>query len=256
MLQVAVTKRRPGFTLEAALSAPTPGIVALFGRSGSGKSTLVHVISGLLAPDAGEVRLDDEVLTDTRAGISVPVEERHIGYVFQEARLFPHLSVAANLRYGEKRARGREPVMGFDEVVSLLGLEPLLARSPWQLSGGERQRVSLGRALLSRPRLLLLDEPLASLDAARREEVLPHLEALRDRLSIPMVYVSHQYDEILRLATHVALLEGGQVLAEGPVDEMSLYPELQSIVGPDLVGAVVEGVVTRVDAVNGSAQLA
>src|SRR5262249_54831178 len=163
--------------------------------------------------------------------VCVPVEKRHIGYVFQEARLFPHLSVAANLRYGEKRARGREPVMGFEEVVTLLGLEPLLTRSPWQLSGGERQRVALGRALLAR--LLLLDEPLASLDAARREEVLPRLEALRDRLSIPMVYVSHEFDEVLRLATHLVLLEAGRVVAEGPVHEVSLRPELRDIVGPD-----------------------
>jgi molybdate transport system ATP-binding protein len=132
----------------------------------------------------------------------------------------------------------------------------LLQKKPRQLSGGERQRVSLGRALLSQPRLLLLDEPLASLDVARREEVLPYLVALRDRLSIPMVYVSHQFEEVLRLATHLVLLEGGRVLAEGPVDEMSLYAELQSIIGPDLVGAVVEGLVRRVHAETGSAELA
>ena len=255
MLEVAVTKRRPGFTLEAAFSAPTPGVVALFGRSGSGKSTLVHVISGLLAPDVGEVRLDQEVLTDTRAGIAVPAEERGIGCVFQESRLFPHLSVAGNLRYGEKRARAREPVIGFDEVVTLLGLESLLTRSPWQLSGGERQRASLGRALLSRPRLLLLDEPLASLDVARREEVLPRLEALRDRLSIPMVYVSHEFNEVLRLATYLVLLDAGRVLAQGPVQEVSLRPELRDLIGPDLVGAVVEGVVVRLDPELGTADL-
>jgi molybdate transport system ATP-binding protein len=140
--------------------------------------------------------------------------------------------------------------------VALLGLAPLLARRPRQLSGGERQRVSLGRALLSQPRLLLLDEPLASLDAARREEVLPYLEALRDQLAVPMVYVSHQFDEVLRLATHVVLLESGKVLAHGAVNEVSLLPALQGIVGPDLVGAVLEGVVTRLDAAHGSAELA
>src|SRR5207248_697346 len=138
---------------------------------------------------------------------------------------------------------------------SLLGLAQLLERRPRQLSGGERQRVSLGRALLSQPRLLLLDEPLASIDAARREEVLPYLEVLRDRFAIPMVYVSHQFDEVLRLATHLVLLDGGRMLAEGPVSELSLRPELQSIVGPDLVGAVLEGVVTRVDPEHGSADL-
>ncbi len=255
MLKVAVVRKRPEFTLEASFAAPTPGITAVFGRSGSGKTTLVNMISGLLAPDAGEVRLDDEVLTDSRAGIAVPAERRRIGYVFQEARLFPHLTVAGNLRYGEKRARAAPQVVGFDEVVSLLGLAQLLERRPRQLSGGERQRVSLGRALLSQPRLLLLDEPLASIDAARREEVLPYLEVLRDRFAIPMVYVSHQFDEVLRLATHLVLLDGGRMLAEGPVSELSLRPELQSIVGPDLVGAVLDGVVTRVDPEHGSADL-
>ena len=255
MLRVAVVSRRSGFTLEASFAAPTPGVTAIFGRSGSGKTTLVNVISGLLAPDSGEVRFDDEVLTDSRAGIAVPVERRRIGYVFQDARLFPHLTVTANLRYGDARARGAPRIIGFDEVVALLGLGPLLGRRPRQLSGGERQRVALGRALLSQPRLLLLDEPLASIDVARREEVLPYLEALRDRLAIPMVYVSHQFEEVLRLATHLVLLEGGRVLAEGAVNELSLRPELQSVVGPDLVGAVLEGVVTRVDPEHGSADL-
>ena len=249
-------KQLPGFRLDATLTAPTPGVIALFGRSGSGKSTLTNVISGLLTPDVGTVTLDGEQLTDMRQGIVVPVERRRIGYVFQDARLFPHLSVAGNLRYGERRRRAASTVSGFDEVVSLLGLTPLLQKKPRQLSGGERQRVSLGRALLSQPRLLLLDEPLASLDVARREEVLPYLVALRDRLSIPMVYVSHQFEEVLRLATHLVLLEGGRVLAEGPVDEMSLYPALQDIIGPDLVGAVVEGLVTRVNTETGSAELA
>ncbi|HKF98260.1 MAG TPA: molybdenum ABC transporter ATP-binding protein, partial [Steroidobacteraceae bacterium] len=249
-------KQLGAFRLDATLTAPTPGVIALFGRSGSGKSTLTNVIAGLLAPDSGAVTLDGEPLTDVGRGMSVPVEHRRIGYVFQDARLFPHLSVAANLRYGERRRRSAPTVIGFDEVVGLLGLTRLLEQKPWQLSGGERQRVSLGRALLSQPRLLLLDEPLASLDVARREEVLPYLVALRDRLSIPMVYVSHQFDEVLRLATHLVLLEGGRVLAEGAVEEMSLYPELQSIIGADLAGAVIEGLVTRVNPDTGSAELA
>src|SRR6185312_5333621 len=152
--------------------------------------------------------------------------------------LFPHLGVLANLRYGERRAPREARSIGLDEVLALLGLEPLLERRPYQLSGGERQRVALGRALLAQPRLLLLDEPLASIDAARREEVLPYLEALRDRLSIPMVYVSHQFDEVLRLATHVVLLDGGHVVAQGSPGEVSLRPELRAIVGPEAVGAV------------------
>jgi molybdate transport system ATP-binding protein len=248
MLKARLLKRRDGFTLHAQLEAPTPGVVALFGRSGCGKTTLVNLISGLLEPDEGRVELDGTVLTDTDAGISVPVERRRIGYVFQDARLFPHLSVLANLRYGEKRAAAAPRVIVFDEVIALLGIESLLRRRPHQLSGGERQRVALGRALLSQPALLLLDEPLAALDSARREEVLPYLEALRDRLSIPMVYVSHQFDEVLRLATHVVLMEAGQVVAQGSLTEVSLRPELRSIVGPEAVGAVLDGRVARVDA--------
>ncbi|MBV8306864.1 MAG: molybdenum ABC transporter ATP-binding protein [Gammaproteobacteria bacterium] len=256
MLEVSVLKQLGAFRLDATFSAPTPGVIALFGRSGSGKSTLVNLISGLLAADTGAVSLDGELLTDVRRGIAVPVERRRVGYVFQDARLFPHLSVAGNLRYGERRRRHVPTLIAYDEVVTLLGLAGLLQRRPWQLSGGERQRVALGRALLSQPRLLLLDEPLASVDVSRREEVLPYLVALRDRLSIPMVFVSHQFDEVLRLATHLVLLEGGQVLAEGAVEEMSLYPELQSVVGPDLAGAVIEGLVTRVNPATGGAELA
>jgi molybdate transport system ATP-binding protein len=297
MLRVSALKKRDGFTLQAEFEAPTPGIVALFGRSGCGKTTLINIISGLLAADEARIQLDDVVLADTRAGISVPVERRRIGYVFQDARLFPHLSVLGNLRYGLKRSLRRgaghgaqerksrvaqtsarhapgqasteqalaeHPAAGatlprqliaLDEVVSLLGLAALLDRRPHQLSGGERQRVSLGRALLSQPQLLLLDEPLASLDAARREEVLPYLEALRDRLSMPMVYVSHQFEEVLQLATHMVLMEAGRVVAQGPLSEVSLCPELRAIVGPDSVGSVLDGVVTQTDPTRAMADL-
>jgi molybdate transport system ATP-binding protein len=255
VLSVSVTRRLGSFTLAAAFTAPIPGVTALFGRSGSGKTTLVNIIAGLLAPDEGEVQLADTVLTDTRRHIAVPAQQRHIGYVFQDARLFPHLTIAGNLRYGLKRAARRPQFIGFEEVVALLGLGALLERRPHRLSGGERQRVALGRALLSQPRLLLLDEPLAALDAARREEVLPYLVALRDRLSVPMVYVSHQFEEVLRLATWIVLLESGQVLAHGPVNGISLRPELRRIVGPELVGSVLEGLVTRVDASGGTVDL-
>jgi molybdate transport system ATP-binding protein len=248
MLKATLLKRRDGFTLRAQLEAPTPGVVALFGRSGCGKTTLINLICGLLEPDEGRVELNGTVLTDTGAGIAVPVEKRRIGYVFQDARLFPHLSVLGNLRYGEKRAQSAARVIVFDEVIALLGIQPLLGRRPHQLSGGERQRVALGRALLSQPALLLLDEPLAALDAARREEVLPYLEALRDRLSIPMVYVSHQFEEVLRLATHVVLMDAGSVVAQGSLTEVSLRPELRAIVGTDAVGAVLDGRVARIDA--------
>ena len=255
MLSVALNLRRDGFALQVAFDAPTPGVVALFGRSGCGKSTTIDLIAGLLEPDDGHVRLDDVALLDTTARASMPAERRRIGYVFQDSRLFPHFSVGGNLRYGLKRARHVEQRIGFDEVVSLLGLGALLERRPHHLSGGERQRVALGRALLSQPRLLLLDEPLASLDAARREEVLPYFEALRDRLSIPMIYVSHQFDEVLRLATHVVLLDSGKVLAQGSPGEVSLRPELRAIVGPEAVGAVLDGTIASVDQVRRLAEL-
>jgi molybdate transport system ATP-binding protein len=255
MLKVAVTKRRDGFTLEAEFEAPTPGIIALFGRSGCGKTTTINIISGLLAADEARIELDGTVLEDTRAHVSIPAERRGTGYVFQDGRLFPHLSVLGNLRYGLKRTRATRQIIGFEQIVSLLGLQSLLQNRPNRLSGGEKQRVSLGRALLSQPRLLLLDEPLAALDAARREEVLPYLERLRDNLSIPMVYVSHQFEEVLRLATHVVLMDAGRVLAQGSLNEVSLLPALRSIVGPDSVGAVLDGVVTRADAGGGMADL-
>ena len=271
MLKIALVKRRDGFQLRARFEVPTPGVVALFGRSGCGKSTLVDLLSGLRSPDDGFVKLDDTVLTDTRAAINVPAEQRQIGYVFQDARLFPHFTVLGNLRYGLKRAKRRQrlaahapapaqrtspgPAIALDDIVSLLGLAPFLQRRPHQLSGGERQRVALGRALLSQPRLLLLDEPLAALDVARRDEVLPYLEALRDRLSIPMVYVSHQFDEILRLATHVVLMEAGGVVAQGSLNEISLTRELRDIIGPDAVGAVIEGEIVAADTQRGTADV-
>lgn len=255
MLRLSVFKRWNDFKLRARLEAPTPGVVALFGRSGCGKTTLVNIISGLLQPDEGRVELDGVVLTDTRERIRIPVEQRRIGYVFQDARLFPHLGVLANLRYGLRRAPRPSRSIGLDEVLALLGLEPLLERRPYQLSGGERQRVALGRALLSQPRLLLLDEPLTGLDAARREEVLPYLERLRDSLSIPMVFVSHQLEEVLRLATQVALMEAGEVVACGVLSDISLRPELRAIIGSEAVGAVLDGAVARVNAEGGMADV-
>ena len=250
MLSVAVKKRRGSFLLDAKFDLPTPGVVTLFGRSGCGKSTLVNIIAGLLDADSGRVALDGEVLLDSEHGIDVPPEARRIGYVFQDARLFPHLSVAANLRYAVNRAR-TEPYVNLDAVATLLDLEFLMERRVHQLSGGEKQRVAIGRALLSQPRLLLLDEPLASLDAARREEVLPYLETLRDRLAIPMVYVSHNFDEVLRLATYIVLLDSGHAVAQGGVGEMSLNPRLRAIIGADAVGAIIDGTVLGVDSLSG-----
>jgi molybdate transport system ATP-binding protein len=247
MFSVAVSKRRGDFALDARFEAPTPGVVALFGRSGSGKSTLVHIVAGLLEADAGRIAIDDRVLLDTAAGVDVPPQRRRIGVVFQDARLFPHLSVGANLNYGRKRATPPFFV-SLDAVVDLLGIGGLMNRRTHQLSGGERQRVAIGRALLSQPSLLLLDEPLAALDAARREEVLPYLETLRDQLSVPMAYVSHDFDEVLRLATHLVLLDRGRTIAQGDLTSMSLNPDLRAIIGADAVGAIIEGTVLGIDA--------
>jgi molybdate transport system ATP-binding protein len=249
-LKVAVEKRLESFALDVRFDAPTPGIVALFGPSGCGKSTTINIIAGLLVPDRGEISLDDDVLLDTRRQVAVAAERRGIGYVFQDARLFPHLNVASNLRYAQRRAR-LAPYVSLERVLALLDLEPLLSRRAHQLSGGERQRVAIGRALLSQPRLLLLDEPLAALDRDRREEVLPYLETLRDQLSIPMIYVSHQFDEVLRLATHLVLMQSGTVAAEGGITQMSLDPKLRVLIGPDAVGAVIDGTVIGADAASG-----
>jgi len=248
--------RRGAFRLDVAFEAPEAGVVALFGRSGCGKTTLVNIIGGLLTPDTGRIDIGGEVLLDTATGRNVAAENRGVGYVFQDARLFPHLTVADNLDYGLRRTRGRTRGIERDEVIALLALGDLLTRRPHTLSGGERQRVALGRALLAQPRLLLLDEPLASLDAARREEVLPYLEALRARLSLPMIYVSHAFDEVLRLATHLVVLDAGRVVAQGPLADVSLDPALTAIVGPAAAGAVLDGRVVEVDAARGLARVA
>ncbi|HTQ36270.1 MAG TPA: molybdenum ABC transporter ATP-binding protein [Steroidobacteraceae bacterium] len=243
MLEVDVQLARGNFTLAAKFAAGTPGVIALFGRSGCGKTTLVNLIAGLLRADHGRMALDGEVWFEAARAIDLPAERRRIGYVFQDARLFPHYSVRGNLLYGAPRGGAR----GFDDVVQLLGLAPLLTRRPAGLSGGEKQRVALGRALLASPRLLLLDEPLAALDASRRDEVLPYLERLRDHYSIPMVYVSHQLDEVLRLATQVVVLDGGRVVAAGDLAAVSLHPALRAIVGSDAVGAILDGTIAAID---------
>jgi molybdate transport system ATP-binding protein len=253
MLRIDVRKTRSDFTLDVRVEVPTPGTIALFGRSGCGKTTLVSVVAGLLRAERAHIVLDDVVLDDTSAAVRVPVEERRIGYVFQESRLFPHLNVAANLRYGERRARSGAPFVRFDLVVEMLGLGKLLARRPHELSGGERQRVALGRALLSQPRLMLLDEPLAALDAPRREEVLPYLERLRDEFSIPMIYVSHRFEEVLRLATHVVVMDHGSVAVQGTLESVSRHQALQSIVGDEAMGSVVSGSIASSDPSTGLA---
>ncbi|MXP64119.1 molybdenum ABC transporter ATP-binding protein [Roseomonas sp. M0104] len=229
MLEVALRHRFPGpagFMLDAAFTAPAPGVTVLFGASGSGKSSILAAVAGLLRPREGRVALGGTTLTDTAAGRFLPPEARRCAVVFQEGRLFPHRSVEGNLRYGLRRApRGAEGP-GFEEVVALLGLGPLLARRPGLLSGGEKQRVALGRALLARPALLLLDEPLAALDMPRRTEILPFFEALRDAARLPMLYVTHALEEADRLADTLVLLQGGRVQAAGPLEALTARTDL------------------------------
>jgi molybdate transport system ATP-binding protein len=217
VLAVDVEKKLGNFSVAARFQA-SAGVTALFGPSGSGKTTVVNMIAGLLTPDKGSITLDKMVMFDAAAKINVPPYRRGIGYVFQEGRLFPHLSVRQNLDYG-RRMSGRPRDEGeFARIVALLDIGPLLDRRPRLLSGGERQRVAIGRALLMRPRLLLLDEPLASLDAGHKREILPHLIRLRDEANVPMVYVSHTAAEMRQIATNVVRLEAGHVTAIGGLD--------------------------------------
>jgi len=194
------------------------GVTALFGPSGAGKTSVANMIAGLLTPDRGAIAIDDTVLFDAARGIDVPPHRRRIGYVFQEGRLFPHLSVRQNLDYGRRMSGVPREASEFERIVTLLDIAHLLDRRPRMLSGGERQRVAVGRALLMRPRLLLLDEPLASLDAAHKREILPYLVRLRDDAGIPMVYVSHTVAEVRRIATTVVRLDAGKVVAAGGLD--------------------------------------
>jgi len=214
MLTVAVEKRLGDFVLNATFDSVS-GATALFGPSGAGKTSVINMIAGLLAPDRGRIVLDGEVLFDNATRINVPAWRRRIGCVFQEGRLFPHLSVRHNLDYGRwVSGRAAEP-QAFAHVVDMLDIGNLLERRPGKLSGGERQRVAVGRALLTMPRLLLLDEPLASLDEARKSDILPYLERLRDEGSVPMIYVSHEAGEVKRIASRVVRLEAGRVTAAG-----------------------------------------
>jgi molybdate transport system ATP-binding protein len=217
VLLVDVEKQLGAFRLTARFEAAS-GVTALFGPSGAGKTTIINLIAGLLVPDRGAITLEDAVLFDAAAGINVPSHRRHIGYVFQEGRLFPHLNVRQNLDYGRRMSGHKRNASEFARIVTLLGIGHLLDRRPRMLSGGERQRVAIGRALLMRPHLLLLDEPLASLDAAHKDEILPYLVRLRDEARVPMVYVSHTAAEVRRIATNVVRLDAGRVVGAGGLE--------------------------------------
>ena len=244
MLELDVRQRLGDFALDARFTAG-PGLTALFGRSGAGKSSLVNLIAGLSRPDDGRIAVDGTVLVDTAQGRFVPKHRRRIGYVFQEDRLFPHLTVQHNLLFGRWFSPRAERRGSLDDVVALLGIGPLLQRRPGALSGGEKQRVAIGRALLASPRLLLMDEPLAALDTQRKDEILPFIERLRDDAGIPIVYVSHSIAEVTRLATTMVLMSDGQVDAIGPVTEvlgrLDLYPKTGRFEASAVLDTIVAG---------------
>ncbi|EKS1843892.1 molybdenum ABC transporter ATP-binding protein ModC [Cronobacter muytjensii] len=216
MLELNFTQMLGNHRLTVNETLPGSGITAVFGVSGAGKTSLINAISGLTSPQHGRIALNDRVLSDTETETFLPPEKRRIGYVFQDARLFPHYKVRGNLKYG----MAKEMAGQFDKLVTLLGIEPLLDRFPGTLSGGEKQRVAIGRALLTAPELLLLDEPLASLDVPRKRELLPYLQRLAREINIPMLYVSHSLEEILHLADKVLVLEQGEVKAFGSLEEI------------------------------------
>lgn len=240
----------PGFCLDADLRLPATGVAALFGVSGSGKTTVLRCLAGLEPRVRGRIRIQGDTWLDTAAGIDLPPQERALGYVFQDGRLFPHMSVRRNLDYGRRRCNGRAPVADFAAVVALLGLENLLERRPAELSGGEQQRVAIGRALLGAPRLLLLDEPLANLDRARKQEILPFLDRLAAELSIPMLYVSHSLGEVVRLCDHMVVLRRGGVLLQGPLEQSLREYSLQHEEGESHASVALQAEVADFDAGN------
>lgn len=240
-IAVDITHDFGGFQLRAAFEAGQ-GVTAIFGRSGSGKTTIINAVAGLLKPQAGRITVNGRTLFDSAARIDMPTHKRRVGYVFQDARLFPHLTVLQNLRYGARFHR--RPTLPQDDIIQMLGLAPLLDRHPTALSGGEKQRVAIGRALLSAPDLLLMDEPLAALDTARKDEILPYLERLRDTAGLPILYVSHAMTEVARLANTLVLLENGAVKRAGPLADLLSDPDLAPLIGLRDTGAVLTARVT------------
>ena len=245
MLSLDIERGLGDFRLAVSFEAGE-GVTALFGRSGAGKTSVINAIAGILRPDRGRIAIGGETVFDAGRGIDVPVSKRRVGYVFQEGRLFPHLSVRQNLAYAGLFSRGI-PASEFERVVDLLGLKDLLERRPGNLSGGEKQRVAIGRALLSSPRLLLLDEPLASLDAHRKGEVLQYVELIRDEVRVPIVYVSHAVEEVVRIADTVVLMSSGSVRAVGPAEDVMGRPDLRPGEGKFEGGAVIDAKVVEQD---------
>ncbi|MBT3361572.1 MAG: molybdenum ABC transporter ATP-binding protein [Rhodospirillales bacterium] len=246
MIDVDIRLTKDDFRLDTKFETDT-GLTALFGKSGSGKTTLINAIAGLERPDEGRIEVDGNVLFDANAGINLPPEKRRLGYVFQESRLFPHLNVSKNLAYGMTLARPAEGGQDFKRIVELLDLGALLTRRTRTLSGGERQRVAIGRALLANPRILLMDEPLASLDAGRKAEIIPFIERLRDELLLPIVYVSHAIEEVIRVADTMVVMSDGRVAAGGSVEDIMSRLDLYPLTGRYETGAVIAATVVGND---------
>ncbi len=220
MLDISLRKSQGDFLVDVSFVTDGKGITALFGRSGAGKTSVINMVAGLIHPDQGRVIVNGRTYFDSQKGLDIPPEKRRFGYIFQDGRLFPHLSVKSNLTYGMNLVPSSERYVEFDQVVSLLGISHLLARRPSKLSGGEKQRVAIGRALLTSPHLLLMDEPLASLDDERKSEVLPFIAQLPKEFSVPILYVSHSVEEILNLADNVVIVSAGRAEAVGRAQEL------------------------------------
>ena len=254
-LTVRIEHRFRGFRLAMEFAIERPGLTALFGPSGSGKSTCINLISGLLKPESGYIEINGKAVFDSASGLNLPARQRRIGYVFQDARLFPHLSVKRNLDFGARRSPEPPSPAERGHVVEMLGIGHLLERRPAGLSGGERQRVALGRALLMKPSLLLLDEPLAALDQARKSEILPHLERLRDAARIPIVLVSHALDDVARLADDIVVVNEGRCVAAGPVEEILSRLDLLELTGQSEPMSVITAEVLHHDVEGGLSEL-
>ncbi|MCP4746514.1 MAG: molybdenum ABC transporter ATP-binding protein [Desulfobacteraceae bacterium] len=243
MIDINIQRQHGSFCIQAAFNQQQSGVTALFGPSGAGKTSIINMVAGLIKPDSGHIIINGVPLYDSSKRINLPLEKRRIGYVFQDARLFPHLPVRSNLTYGMRLTPASERFIRFDDVVDLLGIGNLLNRGPCTLSGGEKQRVAIGRALLTSPALLLMDEPLASLDNSRKQEVLPFIECLCKAFSLPVLYVSHCLDEILNMAQYLVLLDQGKVKANGPIESLVNSLDMGRHISPSDFGSVIKAVV-------------
>ena len=255
MLDIRIKHRQGDFDINVGFRSEEVGVTALFGSSGAGKTSVVNMVAGLVRPDEGHIIVNDRCLFDSKTSVNVPPEKRRMGYIFQEGRLFPHLSVRSNLTYGMRLTPHAQRYVNFDQVVQLLGIEHLIDRRPARLSGGEKQRVAIGRALLTSPSLLLMDEPLASLDGARKSELLPFIARLSREFSVPILYVSHALDEILNLADAMVILDSGRAVAAGGIEDLMSRRDLQCLASLTDCGAVIPTMVELHDETVGLTHL-